>query len=369
MFSYRIPEILRLLNYLKAKNKSMKFHAIGLMSGTSLDGLDICFARFEKQDSWSFEIVKAETVPYPKDWEDQLRNCIDFSAAELLELHSEYGFYLGKSVKNFIEKHQIENIDLIASHGHTVFHQPQKKFTLQIGDGRAIKLATDLPVIYDFRSQDVLMGGNGAPLVPIGDELLFSQYDACLNLGGFSNISLKINDKRIAFDIAPVNIVLNKLVQKFNKNFDENGDLARKGKINEDLLLQLNSLPFYQQSHPKSLGIEWCNEKVFPLFETLETVDIMATFTEHAAQQISKVFNENQLKNVLFTGGGTYNQFLIEKIKANTNTQIIIPENEIIEYKEALIFAFMGVLRLNNEINVLSSATGSSHDHSSGVIA
>jgi anhydro-N-acetylmuramic acid kinase len=346
----------------------MVFHAIGLMSGTSLDGLDICFAKFEKQDSWNFGILKAETIPYPKVWEEQLRNSIHLSAVELLELHSEYGFYLGKSVKNFIEKHQLENIDVIASHGHTVFHQPQKKFTLQIGDGRAIKIETKLPVIYDFRSQDVLMGGNGAPLVPIGDELLFSQYDACLNLGGFSNISLKINDKRIAFDIAPVNIVLNKLAQKFNKNFDENGYLAKKGEINDELLSELNSLDFYQQSYPKSLGIEWCNENIFPLFKNIETVDILATFTEHAAHQISKIFNENQLKNVLFTGGGTYNQYLIEKIKAKTSTEIIIPEKEIIEYKEALIFAFMGILRLNNEINVLSSATGSSQDHSSGII-
>lgn len=338
------------------------------MSGTSLDGLDICFAKFERQDSWNFEILKAETIPYPKAWEEQLRNSIHLSAVELLELNSEYGFYLGKSVKNFIEKHQLDNVDLISSHGHTVFHQPQKKFTLQIGDGRAIKTETKLPVIYDFRSQDVLMGGNGAPLVPIGDELLFSQYDACLNLGGFSNISLKINDKRIAFDVAPVNIVLNKLVQKFNKNFDENGDLARKGEINDELLSQLNSLDFYQQSYPKSLGIEWCNENVFPLFENIEIIDVLATFTEHAAQQISKIFNENQLKNVLFTGGGTYNQYLIEKIKAQTTTEIIIPEKEIIEYKEALIFAFMGVLRLTHEINVLSSATGSSQDHCSGII-
>lgn len=346
----------------------MIFHAIGLMSGTSLDGLDICFAKFEKQDSWNFEIIKSEIIPYSKDWEEKLRNSIHLSAEKLLELNSEYGFYLGKSVKKFIEKHQLQGIDLIASHGHTVFHQPQKKFTLQIGDGRAIKLETNLPVIYDFRSQDVLMGGNGAPLVPIGDQLLFSQYDACLNLGGFSNISLKINDQRIAFDIAPVNIVLNKLVQKFNKNFDENGDLAKTGKINEKLLLQLNSLPFYQQSHPKSLGIEWCNENIYPLFENIETLDVLATFTEHTAQQISKVFNENQLKHVLFTGGGTFNQYLIEKIKAKTNTEIIVPNKEIIEYKEALIFAFMGVLRLNNEINVLASATGSSNDHSSGII-
>lgn len=347
----------------------MIFQAIGLMSGTSLDGLDICFAKFEKQNSWSFEIIKAETVPYPKTWEDQLKNSIYLSPEELLELNSEYGFYLGKAVKTFIEKHQLQHIDLIASHGHTVFHQPQKKFTLQIGDGRAIKIETGLPVIYDFRSQDVLLGGNGAPLVPIGDELLFSQYDACLNLGGFSNISLKVNDKRIAFDIAPVNIILNTLARQFNKDFDENGDLARSGKISDVLLFQLNSLEFYQKIHPKSLGIEWCNENIYPLFGDLETVDILATFTEHAAQQISDVFNTNRLKNVLCTGGGAFNQYLIEKISNKTNTELIIPTKELIEYKEALIFAFMGVLKLNNEINVLSSSTGSSHDHSSGIFA
>lgn len=346
------------------------FKAIGLMSGTSLDGLDICLAQFEKKHSvWEFEILKAETISYSKKLEDQLRNSINVSADNLLELHSEYGFYLGKEVKNFISRHQIDNIDIISSHGHTVFHQPQKKFTLQIGDGRAIKLETGIPVVYDFRSQDVLMGGNGAPLVPIGDELLFSEYDACLNLGGFSNISLKHNGRRIAFDIAPVNIVLNKIAQNFNKNFDENGHLAREGKINTELLIKLNSLEFYALSHPKSLGIEWCNKNIFPLFEDLDSQDILATFTEHNAEQISKVFNQYQLKKVLFTGGGTYNSYLIEKIKEKTESEIIIPEKEIIDFKEALIFAFMGVLRMNKEINVLSSATGSSQDHSSGIIA
>lgn len=347
----------------------MKALAIGLMSGTSLDGLDICLAEFEKKDRWTFQILKAETIPYSKEWEEKLRNSIHSSAEKLLELHSEYGFYLGKSVKNFIERHQLQHIDLVASHGHTVFHQPQKRFTLQIGDGRAVKLETNLPVIYDFRTQDVLMGGNGAPLVPIGDELLFSQYDACLNLGGFSNISLKINDQRIAFDIAPVNIVLNTLAQQFSKNFDENGNLARTGEIDENLLLKLNSLSFYQQLHPKSLGIEWCNENIFPLFKNVETLDVLATFTEHIAQQISNTINENKVKDILFTGGGAYNTFLVEKIKAKTKSEIIIPEKETIDYKEALIFAFMGVLKMNNEINVLSSATGSTSDHCSGVLA
>lgn len=348
----------------------MVFQAIGLMSGTSLDGLDICLAKFEKQNStWKFEIIKAETLSYSEHWENQLRNSIHLSAEELLELHSEYGFFLGKAVKNFISKYNLQNIDVIASHGHTVFHQPQKKFTLQIGDGRAIKIETGLPVVYDFRSQDVLMGGNGAPLVPIGDELLFSEYDACLNLGGFSNISLKLEDRRIAFDIAPVNIVLNKLALNYNQNFDNNGDLAREGTIDTELLNKLNSLQFYSQSHPKSLGVEWCNATIFSLIENLDSKAVLATFTEHSAEQISKVFNQYQLNKVLFTGGGTYNSFLIEKIKEKTNSEIIIPEKQIIDFKEALIFAFMGVLRINNEVNVLSSATGCRNDHSSGVIA
>ncbi|MGC5744078.1 anhydro-N-acetylmuramic acid kinase [Chryseobacterium sp. NFX27] len=347
----------------------MKVQAIGLMSGTSLDGLDICFASFEKKKDWNFQILKAETLPYSKNWEDKLRNSIHLSSEELLELHSEYGFYLGQKVREFIGCNHLENIDLIASHGHTVFHQPKKKFTLQIGDGRAIKIKTGLPVIYDFRSQDVLMGGNGAPLVPIGDELLFSDYDACLNLGGFSNISLKQNGKRIAFDIAPVNIVLNRLANKFNKNFDENGDLARKGNIDQDLLNKLNALDFYHQSHPKSLGIEWCNEAIFPLLENIDVTDAMATFTEHVAQQISNVISLNRLENVLCTGGGSYNTCLIDKIREKTEFAVIIPERQIIDHKEALIFAFMGVLRMKNEINVLSSATGSTGDHSSGVLA
>lgn len=347
----------------------MKVQAIGLMSGTSLDGLDICFASFEKKKDWNFQILKAETLPYSKNWEDKLRNSIHLSSEELLELHSEYGFYLGQKVREFIGRNHLENIDLIASHGHTVFHQPKKKFTLQIGDGRAIKIEAGLPVIYDFRSQDVLMGGNGAPLVPIGDELLFSDYDACLNLGGFSNISLKQNGKRIAFDIAPVNIVLNRLANKFNKNFDENGDLARKGNIDQDLLNKLNALDFYHQTHPKSLGIEWCNEAIFPLLENIDVTDAMATFTEHVAQQISNVISLNRLENVLCTGGGSYNTCLIEKIREKTEFAVIIPERQIIDHKEALIFAFMGVLRMKNEINVLSSATGSTGDHSSGVLA
>ncbi len=345
------------------------FLAIGLMSGTSLDGLDICYVKFEKKQHWNFEILYAETVKYPKFWEEKLKNSIHLSAEEIAELNSEYGFYLGEKVNEFISKNQIKNIDLIASHGHTVFHQPQKKFTLQIGDGRAIKLITKIPVIYDFRMQDVLMGGNGAPLVPIGDELLFQQYDACLNLGGFSNISMKVEGKRIAFDICPVNIVLNSLAQKRGQKYDEDGKIARLGKIDSELLNELNNLKFYRQDFPKSLGIEWVLENVSSKFEKQSTEDLLATFTEHSAIQIANTLNQFKLKNVLITGGGTYHSYLIEKIKSKTSADIIIPEKTIINYKEALIFAFMGVLKINNETNVIASATGSYKNHSSGIIA
>lgn len=345
------------------------FFAIGLMSGTSLDGLDICYAQFiRNEDAWDFHILSSETIPYSADWEQSLRNATHLSSEELLQLNVDYGFFLGEKIQEFVTKYNIENPDLVASHGHTVFHQPNKKFTLQIGDGRAIKSKINTTVIYDFRSQDVILGGNGAPLVPIGDEYLFSEFDACLNLGGFSNISLKRNGKRIAFDICPVNIILNDLALKLGKKFDDNGDLARTGLIDYELLDQLNQLKFYQEKAPKSLGIEWINEQVLPLIKTQKTEDLLASFTEHSAVQIAKILDEFDVKNIFITGGGTYNNYLIEKIKAKTKTEIQIPKKEIIEYKEALIFAFMGVLRSLNLNNVLSSATGSLMNHSSGLI-
>ena len=339
------------------------------MSGTSLDGLDICYSKFIKTKSnWDFQILTSETIPYSSEWEHALKNAIQLPSEELLKLDVDYGFYLGEKTSEFISKHKIINLDLIASHGHTVFHQPKNKFTLQIGDGRAIKSKINKTVIYDFRSQDIILGGNGAPLVPIGDELLFSNFDACLNLGGFSNISLKRNEKRIAFDICPVNILLNSFAEKFGEKFDKNGEIARTGTIDHQLLENLNELEFYKQTAPKSLGIEWINNQISPLIQNQKSEDLLATLTEHSAIQIAKICDEFEIINMLVTGGGTYNSYLIEKIKAKTKTEIQIPAKEIIEYKEALIFAFMGVLRSLNLNNVLSSATGSLMNHSSGLI-
>ena len=339
------------------------------MSGTSLDGLDICYSKFIKtKNNWDFQILTSETIPYSSEWEHALKNAIQLPSEELLKLDVDYGFYLGEKTSEFISKHKIINLDLIASHGHTVFHQPKNKFTLQIGDGRAIKSKINKTVIYDFRSQDVILGGNGAPLVPIGDELLFSNFDACLNLGGFSNISLKRNEKRIAFDICPVNILLNSFAEKFGEKFDKNGEIARTGTIDHQLLENLNELEFYKQTAPKSLGIEWINDQIAPFIQNQKAEDLLATFTEHAATQIANIFDFYTIQNVLITGGGAYNSYLIEKIKSRTETEIQIPKKEIIEYKEALIFAFMGVLRSLNLDNVLSSATGSQNDHCSGLV-
>lgn len=350
--------------------KTDNYRVIGLMSGTSLDGLDLCCAEFSilKNQHWKYEILAAETAAYEQNWENQLRSAATLSSQDLLALHSEYGFYLGKKVQHFIRKNKLENLDLIASHGHTIFHQPERKFTFQLGDGRAIKSVTGLRTVYDFRSENVLLGGQGAPLVPLGDRILFPEFDACLNLGGFSNISLEHRGKRIAFDISPVNIVLNKLSQKLGQPFDAGGEMARSGKICEDSLAYLNALAFYQQKYPKSLGAEWLDHNIWPLISHLGVADALHTFTAHTADQIAKVLNDFKMKNVLVTGGGAYNTYLIKLIQTKTAAQLIIPEHSLINFKEALIFAFLGLRAFRGEINILASATGCAEDHTGGLI-
>ncbi len=353
--------------------KNINVKAIGLMSGSSLDGLDLCLVTFNKNNLlWQYKIVVAETLLYDELWKNKLINSahLDSIALQLLDL--EFGFFLGNAVNDFVAKNKIElnEIDFISSHGHTVFHQPNIGITYQIGNGAAILKKTNKTVICDFRKQDVVFGGQGAPLVPIGDKLLFSQYNACLNLGGFSNISFQKNNKTIAFDICPANTVLNNLTKKyFNKEFDEAGNIAKEGTIITDLLKDLNLLAYYRQTPPKSLGVEWVESQVKPLLDFYANKkDVLATFIEHIACQIANVLLANKLVNTLITGGGAKNKFLIERIEANTKFNISLPETALIDFKEALIFAFLGVLKFNNEVNVLSSVTGAFKDHSSGVI-
>ena len=343
-------------------------YAIGLMSGTSLDGIDMVYVKFQKSNYANFEILSAETINYSDIWREKLQNAINIDKKEISFLHNEYGAFLGIKTNEFISKNNIRMLDFIASHGHTVFHQPEKGFTLQIGDGEEILKTTNCMVVADFRTQDVQLGGQGAPLVPIGDRLLFSRYQACINLGGFANISYEANDLRIAFDICPVNIVMNHYSKKMGLDYDDKGILASKGTIHQVLLKDLNSLDFYLKKPPKSLGLEWVQQYVFPLVEKykLEPLNILRTFLEHVAHQISKTILP--FDTILFTGGGVYNDFLIKRIEDIGKKNINLPSYNIINYKEALIFALLGLLKLQEQVNCLSSVTGAQKNHSSGKI-
>ena len=347
-----------------------KYNVIGVMSGTSLDGVDLAYIEFNHSDCWRFKIFQSETISYTDEWLNKLKNAVNFSSLELKELNISYTKLLASIISNFIAKHNLTKIDAVCSHGHTILHQPQKGFTLQIGNLPIIRELTNRTIVCDFRVQDVQLGGQGAPLVPIGDELLFSEYDYCLNLGGFSNISFNENGKRIAFDISPVNTVLNFYANQLGYPYDDAGNLSKSGRINQDLLQLLNDLEFYALSYPKSLGIEFVNAMIFPLIDSfkIDVKDKLRTFVEHIAIQIANICKKPSTK-LLLTGGGAYNLYLLERIQYNLpTTKIIVPNDDIIQFKEAVIFGFLGILKLRNEINVLASVTGANCNHSSGIV-
>ena len=351
------------------------YNVIGVMSGTSLDGVDLSHIKFSlNNNTWTFEMLESETVGYSQSWIKQFKLAVECSKTELDNLDKEYTKLLATIITAFIEKHKIENLDAVCSHGHTVLHQPQNGFTLQIGNLLEIAALIHQTVVCDFRVQDVKLGGQGAPLVPIGDRILFSEYDYCINLGGFINVSFEQNEQRIAFDISPLNTVLNFYANQLGLEYDDKGQLSRTGKINENLLGKLNGLDFYQRKYPKSLGFEFVKEIILPLIESfkISIEDKLRTFTEHVVLQISLALYRATSRNnptILITGGGAYNDFLIERIQYHLpEMKIIIPPSEILEFKEALIFGLLGVLKLRGDINVLSSVTGAVKDHSSGNI-
>lgn len=342
-----------------------------MMSGTSLDGIDIACVEFQQiMGKWSFKLGPYQSEAYSEEWKNRLSSLITTNAYEYAKTHVDYGHLVGKKIHDFIEEFQL-SVDLIGAHGHTVFHQPELGFTSQIGDGSAIAVESGVNVVCDFRSMDVARRGQGAPLVPIGDALLFGEYDARVNLGGFSNISIGGTENLQAFDICPVNIILNRLSMDLGFEFDYNGEIARRGQMIESLLVELNQLHFYQKTGPKSLGVEWLEREVWPLIDSsLSSQDLLRTFVEHIAIQISSSLNANidPGKKVLFSGGGVYNKFLMERMKELTNAQIVIPSNDIIEMKEAIIFAFLGLLRYVGDENILATYSGAQKNSISGAI-
>jgi anhydro-N-acetylmuramic acid kinase len=343
--------------------------SIGCMSGTSLDGLDLAACRFTFEDKWSFEILKTVTIPYSHKWVNKLSSAAKLNALDLAMLNNEFGKFIGKHVADF-SADLPEKPDLVSSHGHTIFHQPGDRLTLQIGNGAFIAAYSGLPTACDFRSLDVALKGQGAPLVPIGDELLFGDYEFCLNLGGIANISFREDGCRKAFDICPANMAFNHFIKELGYEYDLDGNLGRSGKIQEELLALLNSLEFYQQKGPKSLGREWFEKEFLPLISSFQLApeDVLRTLYEHISDQLSLAVDQYPKGKILITGGGAHNVFLIELFSEKTRHKTIVPAAQIIDFKEALIFAFLGVLRLRNEVNCLESVTGSQHDHSGGVI-
>ncbi|HET8854401.1 MAG TPA: anhydro-N-acetylmuramic acid kinase [Salinimicrobium sp.] len=349
--------------------KKNQYLVLGIMSGTSLDGIDIALCSFEASPDWKYNIIHAETIAYPKEWKKRLSEAVFFDKDRLAELNRDYTGFLAKIISDYLERQKPSDLDAICSHGHTIRHEPGNGYTLQIGNLPQLAQLTGYKVICDFRVQDVELGGQGAPLVPIGDQLLFSKYQACLNLGGFANISLGRDDNRLAFDICAVNTVLNYLAGIMGLEYDKGGLIAESGELDKNLLKKLDQLEFYRREPPKSLGIEWVNEKILPLFEGAEDIPaLLHTYSVHAAGQIVKILEEQSISKVLVTGGGSFNKFLIEKIRKSSTAVVVIPAPEVINYKEALIFGLLGVLRLRGEINVLSSVTGAVRDHSSGEI-
>jgi len=345
------------------------YKAIGVMSGTSLDGVDLAFVEFEEsKGKWTFKLLESESIAYSKAWQYRLGGLIHASALDYVSTHVEYGKYLGGLIKKFIDQYDIST-DIIGVHGHTIFHQPKEGFTAQIGDGAAIAAVTGQLIACDFRSMDVARGGQGAPLVPIGDALLFGEYEARLNIGGFANISFQKEGKLIAYDIGPANIILNAVSRQMGMDFDDQGEIARSGHLQTQVLKKLNSLSFYQQEPPKSLGKEWVDKHALAFFPPdILPADLLRTQVEHISDIIGEELKTIKSGKVLLSGGGALNEFLIEKIQEKILLEIHIPDREIVEMKEAIIFAFLGVLRMLRRPNILHQVTGAHSASISGAV-
>ena len=343
------------------------------MSGTSMDGIDLVHCTInENNNAWDYTINATKTIEYDEKWRLRLSKLRSQSAYNFVRTDRYYGEYIGLMISEFLQESNLD-ADLISSHGHTIFHQPENNLTTQIGDGNAISVITGIPSVTNFRAMDVVLGGQGAPLVGIGDELLFGEYEMCLNIGGFANISANVNGQRVAYDICPANILLNRIAREFDLEFDEDGKIAEKGKLDYDLLSELNNISYYSEPYPKSLGREWINQNFWGIVREskIDKHDKMKTLVDHIAGQIGQNIDDlaggdSSKIRVLATGGGVLNPVLIDYIKANTDAEIVVPDTTLINYKEALVFALMGVLRIQNKTNVLSSLTGSDSDSVSG---
>lgn len=356
-------------------NKSVLLRPIvaaGLMSGTSMDGIDIVACAFSKSSAgWKYEVLASDFIPYNAYWKNKLQSANSLTGFELIHLHKNYGVFCGQHLDRFQLNHHLK-IEVAGSHGHTIFHNPDKLVSFQLGDGAAIYALSNIPTVSDFRAVDVCLAGEGAPLVPIGDELLFSEYDFCLNLGGIANVSLNNKEnKRIAWDIAGCNLLLNTIVAELGLSYDEGGKIAATGTVNPELVNKLNQQEYYKLAAPKSLDKDRMLADFLPVIALfpISTPDKLACVSNHIAEQISlsiQPFIKSSNQKILITGGGAWNDFLIQEIKKNLAIQVIVPDEKTINFKEAIIFAFLAVLRVLNIENSLKTVTGANKDSLGG---
>ncbi len=349
------------------------------MSGSSLDGLDVAYVQLDEvRGQWSYELLQAECMPYSDEWVNDLRRAPGLPVSEFLKLNTRYGRYLGERVNEFIAKHDLEHkVHFVASHGHTVFHEPEHNTTSQIGEGATIAAVVGLPVISDLRNMDVALGGQGAPIVPIGDKLLFGQYDYLLNIGGIANITVRKDEQMLAFDVCPANQILNILAGRNGKDMDEGGAMAARGELLPGLLDELNSVSYYHLLAPKSLSNEMAQGMIFPLMleSPYETNDLLRTMCLHIAEQVGNAVKQyphgKEQATLLATGGGAFNTFLIEQLRKELeayNVTVEVPDTNVVKYKEALVMALIGTLRWREDVNVMSSVTGAKRDSVGGAL-
>lgn len=350
-----------------------EFRVLGCMSGTSLDGLDLALCDFRKKPdgrAWDYQLLASECVPYSADLRTDLASAHRMTGEALARLDRRFGRFIGLQTLNFLKtRKELGKPDLVVSHGHTVFHQAENGLTLQIGSPAVIAVTGGCRVLADLRSADLALGGQGAPLVPVGDDLLFSSYAACVNLGGFANVSMQQDGLRRAWDICPLNGVLNELARRAGSqvDYDPEGSIARTGVVLPELLTALEGLEYYHHPAPKSLGREWLEEHVWPLLHPGgQPENLLRTTVEHAAMRIAADLKLVRGQAVLFTGGGVHNRFLMERIAALSGVDCVLPDQELIDGKEAIVFAFLGALWLAGLPNVYASVTGASRDHLAG---
>lgn len=363
----------------------MVYRVIGVMSGSSLDGLDIAYVHLHAgAGKWSYEIVDAETYAYSAEWAARLGQATELSARDYLLLHSDYGRFVGERINGFIQARNLDfQVQLVASHGHTTFHLPARGMTAQLGDGATIAAVTGVQVVTDLRALDVALGGQGAPIVPIGEKLLLPEYGYYLNLGGIANLSVAPGQggggtpggatDYVAFDVCPAGRVLNLLAERNGEPFDRDGRWAASGEVVPALLESLNALDYYGLPHPKSLANEFGSQEVYGLIEAsrCSTEDGLRTYVEHIAMQVERAAAGGTAGKMLITGGGAHNVFLTERIGerlAPMGIEIVVADKTLADFKEALIMALIGVLRLRMEDNTFASVTGARRDSIGGAL-